>query len=67
MYQQLSKQVQDEIKRFKTEFPSTTDKDTFKKKYIEKMKPLQANLKNAESAYLAAIRNLPVPTEDELM
>jgi len=67
MYQQLSKQVQDEIKRFKTEFPSTKDKDTYKKKYIEKMKPLQANLKKAELEYLAAVKSLPLPNEDDLM
>ena len=66
-YQRLSKQVQDEIKRFKTEFSSTKDKEAYKKKYIERMKPLQANLKKAESEYLAAIRGLPIPDADELM
>jgi hypothetical protein len=66
-YQQISKQIQDEIKRFKTEFPAAKDKEAYKKKYIERMKPIQAKFKTAEQSYLSAIRDLPDPDEDELM
>jgi Tfp pilus assembly protein PilO len=66
-YQSLTKQVQDEIKKFKTEFPTAKDKDAYKKQYIDKMKPLQKKLKEAEAQYNAALRNLPVPDDDELM
>lgn len=66
-YHNLSKQVQDEISKFKKEFPMAKDKEDYKKKYIEKMKPIQKKLKAAESEYNTALRNLPVPDDDELM
>ena len=66
-YQRLSKQIQDEVKRFKAEFPTAKDKEDYKKKYIERMKPIQVNLKKAEVEYNSALRGLPVPTEDELV
>ena len=67
LYRELSKQVQDEILRFKREFPQAKDKELYKKNYINKMKPLQQKFKDAEFAYNRAIINLPTPDEDELM
>jgi len=67
LYQQLAKQMQDEILKFKKEFPLSKDKETYKKQYIEKIKPIQLKFKQAQDEYNKALLNLPSPDEDELI